>query len=72
MVNIKPGLKVVIDCASGAGSEISPLVFRKAGCEVELSDSRQPWDWFFQEEILNLCRKPAKSDENCSSHWCRP
>ena len=31
MVNIKNGLKVVIDCASGAGSEISPLVFRKAG-----------------------------------------
>ena len=34
MVDIKKGLKVVIDCASGAGSEISPLVFRKAGCEV--------------------------------------
>ncbi|MBR3155356.1 MAG: phosphoglucosamine mutase, partial [Methanobrevibacter sp.] len=34
MVEIRDGLKVVIDCASGAGSEISPLVFRKAGCEV--------------------------------------
>ncbi|WP_409199887.1 phosphoglucosamine mutase [Methanobrevibacter sp. DSM 116169] len=34
LVNIKPGLKVVIDAASGAGSEISPVVFRKAGCEV--------------------------------------
>ncbi|RBQ23444.1 putative phosphoglucosamine mutase [Candidatus Methanobinarius endosymbioticus] len=33
-VEIKPGLKVVIDSASGAGSEISPLVFRMAGCEV--------------------------------------
>ena len=45
MVNIKPGLKVVIDCASGAGSEISPLVFRKAGCEVTTLNS-QP-DGFF-------------------------
>ena len=26
MVEIEPGLKVVIDCASGAGSEISPVV----------------------------------------------
>ena len=45
MVDIKPGLKVVIDCASGAGSEISPLVFRKAGCEVTTLNS-QP-DGFF-------------------------
>ena len=45
MVNIKPGLKVVVDCASGAGSEISPLVFRKAGCEVTTLNS-QP-DGFF-------------------------
>lgn len=45
MVDIKEGLKVVIDCASGAGSEISPLVFRKAGCEVTTLNS-QP-DGFF-------------------------
>ena len=45
MVNIKPGLKVVVDCASGAGSEISPLVFRKAGSEVTTLNS-QP-DGFF-------------------------
>ena len=45
LVDIKPGLKVVIDCASGAGSEISPLVFRKAGCEVTTLNS-QP-DGFF-------------------------
>ena len=45
MVDIKKGLKVVIDCASGAGSEISPLVFRKAGCEVTTLNS-QP-DGFF-------------------------
>jgi phosphoglucosamine mutase len=34
IVNIKPGLKVVIDSASGAGSELSPIIFRKGGCEV--------------------------------------
>jgi phosphoglucosamine mutase len=34
IVDITPGLKVVIDCASGAGSELSPLIFRMAGCEV--------------------------------------
>ena len=45
LVDIKPGLKVVIDCASGAGSEISPLVFRKAGCEVTTLNT-QP-DGFF-------------------------
>ena len=45
MVDIKEGFKVVIDCASGAGSEISPLVFRKAGCEVTTLNS-QP-DGFF-------------------------
>ena len=44
-VDIKPGLKVVIDCASGAGSEISPLVFRKAGCEVTTLNSQ--FDGFF-------------------------
>ncbi len=44
-VDIKPGLKVVIDCASGAGCEISPLVFRKAGCNVTTLNS-QP-DGFF-------------------------
>ena len=33
-VNIKKGLKVVIDAASGAGSELSPIIFRKAGCDV--------------------------------------
>lgn len=34
MVEIKQGLKVVVDSASGAGAEISPLVFRMAGCDV--------------------------------------
>lgn len=56
MVNIKKGLKVVIDCASGAGSEISPLVFRKAGCEVTTLNS-QP-DGFFPG------RNPEPNAEN--------
>ena len=45
MVNISSGLKVVIDCASGAGSELSPLVFRQAGCEVITLNSQV--DGFF-------------------------
>ena len=56
MVNIKPGLKVVVDCASGAGSDISPLVFRKAGCEVTTLNS-QP-DGFFPG------RNPEPNAEN--------
>ena len=56
MVNIKKGLKVVIDCASGAGSEISPLAFRKAGCEVTTLNS-QP-DGFFPG------RNPEPNAEN--------
>lgn len=56
MVSIKKGLKVVIDCASGAGSEISPLVFRKAGCEVTTLNS-QP-DGFFPG------RNPEPNAEN--------
>ncbi len=55
-VDIKKGLKVVIDCASGAGSEISPLVFRKAGCEVTTLNS-QP-DGFFPG------RNPEPNEEN--------
>ena len=56
MVDIRKGLKVVIDCASGAGSEISPLVFRKAGCEVTTLNS-QP-DGFFPG------RNPEPNAEN--------
>ena len=56
MVKIRSGLKVVIDCASGAGSEISPLVFRKAGCEVTTLNS-QP-DGFFPG------RNPEPNAEN--------
>ncbi len=44
-VHVKPGLKVVVDCASGAASYLSPLILRKAGCEVITLNS-QP-DGFF-------------------------
>lgn len=59
MVDIKKGLKIVIDCASGAGSEISPLVFRKAGCEVTTLNS-QP-DGFFPG------RNPEPNADNLGS-----
>lgn len=45
MVDIKPGLKVVVDCGSGAASYLSPFILRKVGCEV-LSLNSQP-DGFF-------------------------
>ncbi len=53
---IKPGLKVVIDCASGAASYLSPLILRKAGCEVITLNS-QP-DGFFPG------RMPEPSEAN--------
>ena len=57
IVDIKPGLKIVIDCACGAGSELSPLIFRKAGCEVITLNSQV--DGFFpgrnpEPNIANL------------------
>lgn len=57
IVDIKPGLKVVIDCACGAGSELSPLIFRKAGCDVITLNSQV--DGFFpgrnpEPNIANL------------------
>ncbi len=45
LMNIKPGLKVVVDCANGAASYLSPLILRKAGCHV-VSLNAQP-DGFF-------------------------
>ncbi|KAF5088968.1 phosphoglucosamine mutase [Methanobacterium aggregans] len=44
-VDIKPGIKVVVDCANGAASHLSPLILRKAGCSVVTLNS-QP-DGFF-------------------------
>jgi len=58
MVKIKPGLKVVIDCANGAASFISPLVLRKAGCIV-VTLNCQP-DGFFPG------RMPEPSHQNLS------
>jgi phosphoglucosamine mutase len=55
-VDIKPDLKVVVDCANGAASYISPLLLRKAGCKVIALNS-QP-DGFFPG------RMPEPSDEN--------
>ncbi|KZX14684.1 phosphoglucosamine mutase [Methanobrevibacter curvatus] len=45
LVKIKKGLKVLIDSASGAGSELSPIIFRMAGCEVITLNSQV--DGFF-------------------------
>ena len=52
MLLILKKLKVVIDAASGAGSELSPIIFRKAGCEVTTLNSQV--DGFFLDEIQNL------------------
>lgn len=57
-VDIKGNLKVVVDCASGAGSFISPIVLRKAGCEV-ITLNCQP-DGFFPG------RMPEPSEANLS------
>ncbi len=55
-IDIKPGLKVVVDCANGAASYMSPLLLRKAGCDVITLNS-QP-DGFFPG------RMPEPSDKN--------
>lgn len=34
LVKVKPGLKVVIDCANGAGSLVTPRLLRELGCKV--------------------------------------
>lgn len=56
LVKIKPGLKVVVDCGSGAASYLSPLIIRKSGCEV-LTLNSQP-DGFFPG------RDPEPSQKN--------
>ncbi|MBU4535534.1 MAG: phosphoglucosamine mutase [Euryarchaeota archaeon] len=65
MVNILPGLKVVVDCGSGAASYLSPIILRKVGCEV-ISLNCQP-DGFFpgrkvepNEENLDVLMKTVK------------
>jgi phosphoglucosamine mutase len=54
--HVKPGLKVVVDGACGAGAELSPLILRKTGCEV-LTMNCQP-DGFFPG------RNPEPSKDN--------
>ena len=56
IVDIKPGLKVVVDSASGAGSELSPIIFRRAGCEVITLNSQV--DGFFPG------RNPEPNEKN--------
>ncbi len=57
-VDIKGNLKVVVDCANGAGSFISPIVLRKAGCNI-ITLNCQP-DGFFPG------RMPEPSEANLS------
>jgi len=69
-VNMKKPIKVVLDCGNGAASLISPIIFRKAGCNV-ISLNCQP-DGFFpgrnpepnQENLKELMRvvKTTKAD----------
>jgi len=56
IVDIKPGLKVVVDPASGAGSELSPIILRRAGCEVITLNSQV--DGFFPG------RNPEPNEKN--------
>lgn len=55
VVDIKPGIKVVVDCANGAASYISPIVLRKAGCSV-VSINSQP-DGFFPGRLPEPSQK---------------
>ncbi len=54
--NVKPGIKVVVDCANGAASYLSPLILRKAGCSV-IAINSQP-DGFFPGRL------PEPSEKN--------
>ena len=53
--NIKPGIKVVVDCANGAASYLSPMILRKAGCSV-LAINSQP-DGFFPGRLPEPSQK---------------
>ncbi len=54
--DVKPGIKVVVDCANGAASYLSPLILRMAGCSV-LAINSQP-DGFFPGRL------PEPSEKN--------
>jgi phosphoglucosamine mutase len=53
---VKPGIKVVVDCANGAASYLSPLILRMAGCSV-IAINSQP-DGFFPGRL------PEPSEKN--------
>jgi len=53
--DIKPGIKVVVDCANGAASYLSPIILRKAGCSVVAINS-QP-DGFFPGRLPEPSQK---------------
>lgn len=53
--SIKPGTKVVVDCANGAASYLSPLILRKAGCDV-VSINSHP-DGFFPGRLPEPSQK---------------
>ncbi|MDO5851670.1 MAG: phosphoglucosamine mutase [Methanobacteriaceae archaeon] len=55
-INKEKPLKVVVDCANGAGSYLSPILLRKAGCNV-VAMNAQP-DGFFPG------RNPEPSEAN--------
>lgn len=58
VVDVKPGIKVVVDCANGAASYISPIILRKAGCSV-ISINSQP-DGFFPGRLPEPSPKNLK------------
>ncbi|MCK4300437.1 MAG: phosphoglucosamine mutase, partial [Planctomycetes bacterium] len=69
-LEVKPGLKVVVDCASGATSEVTPLLLRELGCRVTTINSNpdgrfpgrppepQPWNL---EDLMRTVRE-VKAD----------
>lgn len=68
-VNMKKTIKVVLDCGNGAASLISPIIFRKVGCDV-ISLNCQP-DGFFpgrnpepNAENLNELMKVVKTTKS--------
>jgi len=54
--DVKPGIKVVVDCANGAASYLSPIILRMAGCSV-IAINSQP-DGFFPGRL------PEPSEKN--------
>jgi len=63
-VRIKPGFKVVVDCASGAPSVVTPYLLRELGCEVVTLNSNpdgyfpgrspEPQPWNLEDLMLTV------------------